>query len=371
VVQGLFSVTLVTLMSVLALIGLNIAYTGFTGTYFFVDSNIPIAVFLGLHLLITDPATSPRTAIGKATFGVLYGAGVFALYGLLGALGAPTFYDKLLCVPLLNLMVPWIDAAARKLRSGSLHTGRAYSEISAKANRIHMLVWIIVFSIMLGTNFVGRGHPGNDIEFWNDACESDLHNGCKSLYRISRDNCADGDIDGCLRAAELAQSRPVVADSLERGKLLSRACDLGRLAACDEFRDYVATGGKKVLEDSCVADDNISCFISGMVSMFGIGTPVDAPAAISAWDKACDGGGATACGFLGEAYLLGRKVDAAPETAARYLDAACTLDYQPACTTLGLMYRRGHGVALDAAKGRQLLDTACTSGWQPVCDNLQ
>ena len=371
VVQGLFSVTLVTLMSALALIGLNIAYTGFTGTYFFIDSNIPIAVFVGLHLLITDPATSPRTAIGKAAFGVLYGTGVFLLYGLLDWLGAPTFYDKLLCVPLLNLMVPWIDAAARKLWSGSPGATRIYSEISAKANRVHMLAWIVVFSVMLGTAFVGRGHPGADIEFWSDACESELRNGCESLYRISRNDCAEDNVSACLRAAELARSNPAVADPLERGKLLSHACDLGRLAACDEFRDFVATGGKNILEDACVAGDNLGCFISGMVSMFGIGTPIDSPAAIASWGKACEGREATACGFLGEAYLLGKNVDAAPETAAEYLDAACTLDYQPACTTLGLMYRRGHGVAADDAKGRQLLDTACDSGWQPACDNLQ
>ncbi len=66
-------------------------------------------MFLGLHLLVTDPSTSPRTPLGKTVFGVLYGLGVFGLYALLEALGAPTFYDKLLCVPLLNLSVQRID----------------------------------------------------------------------------------------------------------------------------------------------------------------------------------------------------------------------------------------------------------------------
>jgi Na+-translocating ferredoxin:NAD+ oxidoreductase RnfD subunit len=46
------------------------------------------AVFLGLHLLVTDPSTSPRTPPGKLLFGVLYGLGVFVLYSLLGAVGA-------------------------------------------------------------------------------------------------------------------------------------------------------------------------------------------------------------------------------------------------------------------------------------------
>ena len=34
-------------------------------------------MFLGLHLLVTDPSTSPRTPLGRIVFGVLYGLGVF------------------------------------------------------------------------------------------------------------------------------------------------------------------------------------------------------------------------------------------------------------------------------------------------------
>ena len=50
---------------------------------------------------------------------MLYGLGVFGLYALLGAIGAPTFYDKLLCVPLLNLAVPAIDRPVRAHRRAS------------------------------------------------------------------------------------------------------------------------------------------------------------------------------------------------------------------------------------------------------------
>ena len=38
-----------------------------------IDSYIPIAVFLGMHLLFTDPSTSPRTELGRIIFGVMYG----------------------------------------------------------------------------------------------------------------------------------------------------------------------------------------------------------------------------------------------------------------------------------------------------------
>ena len=116
IVQALFSVTLVTLSAALALYVLNIVYTSFTGTYMFIDTNIHPAIFLGLHLLVTDPATSPRKNFGKVIFGAAYGAGIFALVPLLEALGAPLFYDKLLCVPILNLTVRALDRLSIRCR---------------------------------------------------------------------------------------------------------------------------------------------------------------------------------------------------------------------------------------------------------------
>ena len=41
----------------------------------FADSHVPVAVFLGMHLLFTDPSTSPRTDLGRIIYGVLYGLG--------------------------------------------------------------------------------------------------------------------------------------------------------------------------------------------------------------------------------------------------------------------------------------------------------
>src|SRR5438093_7665882 len=95
----------------------GLLYFAVTGTYFFYDSYIPIAVFLGMHLLFTDPSTSPRTELGRILFGMLYALGVIALYYVLGRIGAPTFYDKLLAVPLMNLTIKAID----RFVQGPLH----------------------------------------------------------------------------------------------------------------------------------------------------------------------------------------------------------------------------------------------------------
>ena len=116
VVMYFFSITLVSGAAAMVLFGLSALYTSLTGVPYFLDSEIPAAVFLGLHLLVTDPSTSPRSRAGKLVFGGLYGLGVFGLYSLLGAYGAPTFYDKLLAVPLLNLSVRGIDALIPVIR---------------------------------------------------------------------------------------------------------------------------------------------------------------------------------------------------------------------------------------------------------------
>ena len=108
-----FGVTSMTMSAVVATYVFGRLYFAATGIYFFYDSYIPIAVFLGMHLLFNDPSTSPRTELGRIIYGALYGLSAVGLYQLLGSAGMPTFYDKLLPVPLLNLSVKAIDRLAR------------------------------------------------------------------------------------------------------------------------------------------------------------------------------------------------------------------------------------------------------------------
>jgi tetratricopeptide (TPR) repeat protein len=110
VLFGVSSMTIAAVVTTYALIAFDVFVTGM---HVFESPTIPIAVFLGMHLLFTDPSTSPRTELGRIVFGVLYGASVFGLYIALERLGVPTFYDKLLPVPILNLMVRAIDRAAK------------------------------------------------------------------------------------------------------------------------------------------------------------------------------------------------------------------------------------------------------------------
>src|SRR5262249_47002463 len=102
-----------TMSAVLTTYAFGLIYHAITGIYFFYDSYIPISVFLGMHLLFTDPATAPRTELGRIVFGAFYGLSTVALYQLLGSHGMPTFYDKLLQVPILNLSILAIDRITR------------------------------------------------------------------------------------------------------------------------------------------------------------------------------------------------------------------------------------------------------------------
>src|SRR6185369_3952626 len=58
--QFLFGVARMTWAAVLTTYTFCLVYFAVTGTHFFPELPIPIAVFLGMHLLFTDPSTAPR-----------------------------------------------------------------------------------------------------------------------------------------------------------------------------------------------------------------------------------------------------------------------------------------------------------------------
>lgn len=111
--QFLFGTAPMTWAAVTTAYLVEVVYFAVTGIHFFPERPVPIAVFLGMHLLFTDPSTSPRSELGRLLFGMLYGLGVVGLLALLTHWHLPTFYDKLLPVPMLNLLIQGIDRAAR------------------------------------------------------------------------------------------------------------------------------------------------------------------------------------------------------------------------------------------------------------------
>ena len=260
--QALFGVASMTMAAAVTLYGLGLGYFALTGTFWFVDAYIPVAVFLGMHLLITDPSTSPRSEAGRLAFGALYAASVFVLYALLGAAGAPAFYDKLLAVPILNLAVraidrvaraPWIarDPAQRDaprlnllarstlpangpdddLRYLRLRThGQPAPRLAGRRrNVVWAAAWVAVFAAMSSVQAVGDTHRGQWVTFWLAACADDRPHGCRHAARLTAAYCDAGSGWACNEYGALVQParRPLLA-----ADLFARACDLGFTPGC-------------------------------------------------------------------------------------------------------------------------------------------
>jgi Na+-translocating ferredoxin:NAD+ oxidoreductase RnfD subunit len=243
VVMYFFAITPVTAMAAATLFAGSALYVTITGVPYFVDSEIPSAVFLGLHLLVTDPSTSPRTPLGRGIFGVLYGLGVFGLYALLSGLGLPTFYDKLLCVPLLNLMVPAIDRHVAALGDRRLvsrlgldgprrhHAPQRGTLAGDPANLAHMGVWMAFFALMTFAGRTDGTHRGDALPFWERACAEGKAQACERLIRIEDSYCADNAGWACNELGRHhIEGRLVPVDPERAVAYFSRACE-GRFQA--------------------------------------------------------------------------------------------------------------------------------------------
>ena len=238
IVMYFFSITLVAGMAAISLFVLSTLYSAVSGVPYFLDSEIPAAVFLGLHLLVTDPSTSPRTALGKLIFGMLYGCGVFVLYTLLGALGAPTFYDKLLCVPLLNLSVIAIDRVVRSVRSEDLLNVWKGNWMNGRANLAHMVAWVVIFGSMSVLGKTDGQHTGDSLPFWQQACAESLPNACDRLLQLESTYCSDNAAWACNELGIKYRSGEIVkADRYIAATHFRRSCELKFKAACLNLLD--------------------------------------------------------------------------------------------------------------------------------------
>jgi hypothetical protein len=360
VVQALFSVTLVTLAAAATLYALNLIYTRATGVYYFVDSGIPAAVFLGLHLLVTDPATSPRRNFGKVMFGSLYGASVFGLYSVLGWLGAPTFYDKLLCVPPLNLTVRVLDRWSIAAETWFAHVKFPSLGLTPRAiNLAHMAIWIPLFTVMAGTGFIGGHHPGNDSAFWRKACTEGRRNACQTWTRTMNISCLHGSGQACVSLALVYnEGRLVPRDETEAAKDVGRACDLQMANACATLVALVQQNGPGAFRKSCDSGDGESCFVLGSLYYAGRGVPHDIATAVSLFRTSCDDGFARGCGGLAECYRAGQGIAADPSRALAYFEKACHAGVAPSCFSAASMYRVAHNETLARIRLRQGCDLA-------------
>ena len=424
-VQYYFAVTLMTLSAAATLCLLGLVYSAVTGVYFFVDTAIPIAVFLGLHLLVTDPSTSPRGSLGRIIFGALYGVSVWVLYAAFQPLGIPAFYDKLLCVPLLNLSVRAIDRFVDRVHGGMLGLDRVWPAISPRQlNYGSMAVWTLLFVALLGSDAVGNRHEGANPAFWETACEQGRRNACRKLLVRQSNSCAGGNALSCNELGILlAEGTAAPVNREQAATAFNQACAAGLSVGCANA-EVLAAGGLRFthgstafayaftyedpdpLRDACDADDGEGCYVLALAYREGRGVArdpamarelfsrsceldwaqacaetarlylqadgvaLDQTRALELFARACDLGNAPACGEVAGIYLRGDGVPASPARAAGNFNRGCVGGDAMSCFRLGLLVRSDRVATPDPDRARQLIQQACDMGLALACTEL-
>ncbi|MCK6448286.1 MAG: sel1 repeat family protein [Planctomycetes bacterium] len=297
VVQYFFSVTLITFSAVASLCLAGLVYHQVTGTYLFVFSNIPVPVFLGLHLLVTDPATSPRSDPGKVLFGALYGLSAFALYGWLAASDAPTVYDKLLPIPVLNLVVPWIERVASR-GLGAVYQRWQASRAAGVPNLVHMGGWSVMFAVLLGTGYVQHEHEGTSYQFWRKAVDDGRPYAARGLVELVKSQARGGSAAAWNELGRMhLEGKLVEQDRLKAVRYFARASKLGDLAgAANLFTLYLSSDGGfggKVVEDALTAleaacangAEGALYYLVGNAYYLGAGRSVDREKAVALFEE--------------------------------------------------------------------------------------
>ena len=242
--QLLFGVARMTMSAVVTLFLISEVFLQVSGTYLFFDSHIPLPVFLGMHLLFTDPSTSPRTGSGRILFGGMYGVGTAAFYLLLGALSIPTFYDKLLPVPLMNLTVRGID---RLMRARTLVAPASVN--LRRRNLAWTSLWACVFVALSAGRGVGDRHPAQALPFWLEACRAGSDRACEYRLAMTRIYCENGSGWACNEVGILRLEGGQAA-----GPAFARGCDLGFTPACSNVAGASTGSGRPVRASPLLAD---------------------------------------------------------------------------------------------------------------------
>jgi len=364
--QFLFGITAMTMSAVLAVVAFGLGYYWTFGTYYFVDAFMPAAVFLGMHLLFTDPSTSPRSELGRIIYGVMYGLGVVALYGLLGQIGAPTFYDKLLAVPLMNLAIQLIDAAARSSVLRSFDPARLGRSLTPRQrNLTYMSIWVVAFTIVSDPTASYR--PRRWLPFWEQACVEDRHNACMVLSKLEAQYCRQGSAWACNELGIL-EATGRAKETISPQVAFAIACSKGARAGC--ANRVILRAGTGPIDAQAYQRSQPQPADYPILLQEGQG-PLDALAAPQLYDRACQQGWADGCNRLANIFSLGTVVARDLPRAIVALERACYLKSWQACADLGERFNNGDGVAVDAERGRTYVKRACDGGLPSACDRLE
>jgi hypothetical protein len=183
------------------------------------------------------------------------------LYQLLGSMGMPTFYDKLLQVPLLNLSVKGLDGMARSRFFRGFDPAALGRMLTARQrNLAYMSGWAVVFAILSATQGVGDSHPGQWLPFWRQACQDGRRYACPYLADLQLSDCNRGSAWSCNEAGllDIALSRSGEdarrLDPAEAAKPFRIGCELGFQVACRNLGTLTGGAGSFAAAPPTLAD---------------------------------------------------------------------------------------------------------------------
>lgn len=228
--QILYGVAAMTVPAVVTVVGWGLVYFAATGTYYFRDAFIPAPVFLGMLLLFTDPATSPRTGPGRVLFGVLYAVMILALTAILEAFGAPTFFDKLIPIPILNLAVRRLDRIGAAVLERVPRIAWPPAPAATRQRLAVVGTWVLLFGGLSFGGILDDHHPGQYLPFWERACATGNERACEYTVLMKTNYCARGSGWACN---ELAIQRGREGDRVGAFRAVTRSCDLGFAPGCE------------------------------------------------------------------------------------------------------------------------------------------
>ena len=351
--QLLFGVASMTLSAVTTTWLFILAHYALTGSHFFSPAAlgggaVPIAAFLGMHLLFNDPSTSPRTELGRIIFGMLYGLSVIVLFGVLEQAGIPTHYDKLLAVPVLNLLIKAIDAAARSDLLQRLDPGRLGAGLLPRRRYLaYVAVWTLVFTAMQvqsgtevalarGVSLLSQGRTEDTIAHYRRLTQEDPERAVYQNelgYVLLRAGRAPEALEPLQRAAALD---PDVAQT--HNSLGAVHVQAGR------FEDGVAALRQAL---ALRPDYPEAQFNLAQLHDRGRGVPADPVEAARLYRAAAEQGHMGAQVNLGRLYRAGRGVDRDDAEAVRWYRRAAERGQPIAQFNLAQMYAAGDGVEQD------------------------
>ena len=384
VVQYFFAVTLMTFAAAAVMVVFNLCYTQTTGVYLFASTNLPAAAFLGLHLLMTDPSTSPRSNVGRTLFGLGYGLGYIVMFELLGRIGAPELFAKLYPVPILNCMVQWLDRFAKSGWVGRVNERWETGRSPKVTNLIHMGLWSLVFFVLLGTDYLQGPHPGNSIPFWKQAVKDGKADAPRKLVMVAGSqavgrNSADaynelglqslrGTVDPASEATILKSAARWFGDAAERGSLeANENIVMLRLFFGVHRNDAELARALQRLEQQVGTPGGArACYLLGVAHEAGIERPREPKRALALYRQCGPDDVLAQRGIVRLGLAAGSLVDLT--AAAASLQASAAAGDGESCYYLAHMYALGRGVSRDGQKAKNMLGRAVELGFEPAKD---